>query len=167
MKLSIVVAMAENGVIGVDNKLPWRLPADLKHFRAITMGHPVIMGRKTFESIGRALPGRRNIVVTRNSAYAREGVEVVHSVDEALERCAETNEAFLIGGAILYKEAISHCDRIYLTLVHVNIEGDAFFPPLETNHWQEIDRSPHLPDEHNPHAYDFIIYERKASDQHA
>ncbi|HVK55350.1 MAG TPA: dihydrofolate reductase [Burkholderiales bacterium] len=160
MKLSIVVAMAENGVIGVDNKLPWRLPADLKHFRAITMGHPVIMGRKTFESIGRALPGRRNIVVTRNSDYAAEGAEVVHSVDEALERCSGTNEAFLIGGAILYKEAISHCDRIYLTLVHVKVEGDAFFPLLDVNHWQEIERSPHLSDELNPHAYDFVIYER-------
>ena len=166
MRLSLIVAMAENRAIGVDNRLPWHLPADLKHFRALTMGHPIIMGRKTFDSIGRILPGRRNIVVTRNRDYARENVEMVHSLDEALDRCKEESEVFVIGGAHLYDDAIHRVDRIYLTLVHTTVEGDVFFAALDPSCWREVDRVPHPADPHNAHAYDFIVYDRKLRPVH-
>ena len=130
-RLSLIVAMARNRAIGVDNHLPWHLPADLKHFRALTMGHPIIMGRKTFDSIGRVLPGRRNIVVTRNRDYRPDGVEIVHSVEEALEKCRDENEAFVIGGAHLYQDAIHRVSRIYVTEVHAEVKGDVFFSEID------------------------------------
>ena len=160
MRLSLIVAMAENRAIGVDNRLPWHLPADLRHFRALTMGHPIIMGRRTFDSIGRVLPGRRNIVVTRNRDYAKDGVEIVHSLDEALDRCREEGEAFMIGGAHLYETAIHHADRIYLTQVHATVQGDVFFPVLDTSHWRETERLSHPADPLNAHTYDFVVYDR-------
>lgn len=161
MMLSLIVAMAENRVIGANNRLPWHLPADLKHFRALTMGHPIIMGRKTFDSIGRVLPGRRNIVVTRNPEYKVEGLEIAHSLEGALELCGSESEAFIIGGAHLYEAALPHVQRIYLTLVHTVVEGDVLFPALDPSAWQVRETTSHGADEKNPCAYDFVIYERR------
>ncbi|MBA2690821.1 MAG: dihydrofolate reductase [Burkholderiales bacterium] len=161
MRLSLIVAMAENRAIGVANRLPWHLPADLKHFRSLTMGHPIIMGRKTFDSIGRVLPGRRNIVVTRNPEYVKPGVTIAHSLDEAFDYCKAESEAFVIGGADVYRAAIERADRIYLTLVHSVTEGDVFFSAIDESQWQEIERVAYPADPHNAHAYDFIVYDRK------
>jgi len=160
MRLSLIVAMAKNRVIGVDNQLPWHLPADLKHFRTLTMGHPIIMGRKTFDSIGRVLPGRRNIVVTRNRNYRFDAVEIVHSLDEALEICRDENEAFVIGGAHLYEDAMHRVSRIYVTEVHAEVKGDVFFPAIDPSRWQETGRVAHHADPHNAYAWDFVIYDR-------
>ena len=162
-RVSLILAMSENGVIGVASSLPWHLPAELRHFRAITMGHPIIMGRHTHESIGRVLPGRRNIVVTRNPNYASGGVEVMHSLIEASERCADAEEIFVIGGAQLFTEALDHAERIYLTLVHTVVEGDAYFPTLPPEMWRETTRVPSAADTKNPLACEFIIYERTKS----
>ena len=162
MSLSLIVAMAENRVIGVNNRLPWHLPADLKHFRALTMGHPILMGRKTFDSIGRVLPGRRNIVVTRNPAYKSDGVEIAHSLHEASRLCPDEREAFVIGGAHLYEAALPHAQRIYLTLVHTVVQGDVLFPALDESVWRIRETIAHAADEQNAHAYDFVVYERKA-----
>ena len=160
-RLSLIVAMAENCAIGVANRLPWHLPVDLKYFRALTMGHPIIMGRKTFDSIGRVLPGRRNIVVTRNRKYARDGAEIVHSLDEALARCTGENEAFVIGGAELFKDAACRADRLYLTLVRTVVAGDVFFTEFSASQWQEGSRITHPADTRNAFACDFIVYDRK------
>lgn len=144
MKLAIIVAAARNGVIGLNNQLPWHLPQDLKYFKAVTFGKPVIMGRKTYESIGRPLPGRANIVITRDKQWsAAEGVVVVHSVDEALnearrvlnESSSGLDEAMIIGGAEIYRDTLSIADRVYLTRVLRDFEGDAWFPSLEENEW--------------------------------
>ena len=161
MRLSLIVAMAKNRAIGVDNHLPWHLPADLKHFRALTMGHPIIMGRKTFDSIGRVLPGRRNIVLTRNRDYRRDGAEIVHSLDEALEKCRDETEAFVIGGAHLYEDAIHRVSRIYVTEVHADAKGDVFFPEIDPSRWQETERLHNPADAQNAYAWDFVIYDRK------
>ncbi len=129
-KVSLIVALSENLVIGKDNKLPWHISEDLKRFKEVTKGHPVIMGRKTFESIGRPLPGRLNIVITRNSGWKQEGVEVVSSLDEAIKlaKQKDTEEIFVIGGGQIFEEAIKLADKLYLTIVHENIEGDTYFP---------------------------------------
>lgn len=131
MTLSIIVAMAENRIIGKDNRLPWHLPEDLKHFKEITMGKPVIMGRKTYESIGRPLPGRENIVLTRNKSYQAKGAKVISSLQEAIKACPSAEEIFIIGGAELYKETLSKADRLYLTVIHKDFEGDAYFPKVD------------------------------------
>ena len=159
--LSIIVAMAKNRVIGRDNQLPWHLPADLRHFKQTTMGHPIIMGRKTYESIGRPLPGRQNIVITRNPDFQAEGCLVVHSLQEALAAVPEAEEVFIIGGASLYREALPLADRIYLTLVDAEVEGDTFFPELDASEWQEVRRETFTPDEKNPFGYAFIEFVRK------
>ncbi|MFB1035373.1 MAG: dihydrofolate reductase, partial [Sinobacterium sp.] len=130
MGLSLIVARASNGVIGKDNQLPWRLSEDLKYFKAVTMGKPVIMGRKTFESIGRPLPGRQNIVVTRNLDFMSAGITVVHSIDAAIAAANEAAEIMLIGGTELYTLSLALADRIYLTAIHQDFDGDAHFPPL-------------------------------------
>ena len=156
MKISIIVAMAENRVIGRDNGLPWHLPADLKHFKAITMGKPIIMGRKTWESIGRPLPGRTNIVVTRSPDYTAEGCVVVHSFEQALAAAAQHDEAMVIGGAEFYRQVLPQANTLYLTLVHETIEGDTYFPALDETQWQEVERTDFEADEQNPHAYSFI-----------
>ena len=128
MKISIIVAMADKRVIGHDNRLPWHLPADLKHFKATTMGKPIIMGRKTWESIGRPLPGRTNIVVTRDPRYTADGCVVVHSIDAALQACSGNEEVMVIGGAEFYRQVLPEASTLYLTLVHDEFEGDALFP---------------------------------------
>src|SRR5690606_3178604 len=132
-----------NGVIGRDNALPWRLPADLKRFRRITIGHPIVMGRRSYEAIGRPLPGRTNIVVTRRADYTAPGCTVVHSLEEALARAAASPEAFVIGGAQLYAEALPRAYRLYLTRVHAEIPGDTLFPAVDWASWREIERERH------------------------
>ena len=159
--VSLIAAMAENRVIGVNNTLPWRLPADLRHFRQLTTGHHVIMGRRNYESIGKPLPDRTNIVVTRNTEYRAPGCEIKHSLVDALQDIQDDTEVFVIGGAEIYRQAMSDADRIYLTLVHANISGDTFFPEFDTREWNEISRTRHKADEKNPHAYSFVTYDRK------
>ena len=160
MILSIIVAAAENGVIGRDNGLAWRLSSDLKHFKALTTGHTILMGRRTFESIGRALPNRRNIVITRDPAYRAEGCEVAHGVDEALAMTRDEEEVFVTGGGIIYAETWERADRLYLTVVHATVEGDTRIPPVLPGRWREIGREDHPADEKNEYAYSFVNYER-------
>lgn len=162
-KISAIVAMSENHVIGDDNQLPWHLPADLKHFKTITSGHPILMGRKTYESIGRPLPNRTNIIITRNPSYEAPGCIVVQSINEAVESAASigSNEIFIIGGAEVYKQLLPNIERIYLTVVHDVFDGDAFFPEFNANDWIEKERVKHDADENNEYAYSFILMERR------
>ncbi len=168
MKLSMIVAVAENGVIGRNNALPWYLPNDLKYFKQTTMGKPVIMGRKTYESIGKPLPGRTNIVITRQADYQPEGVKVVSSVEAARELAESVclidgqEEAMIMGGAEIYALALPHTDRLYLTEVHADVEGDAFFPEYDKSLWQEVAREDFAAEGPNPYNYSFVVYEAKA-----
>ncbi|KGK40971.1 dihydrofolate reductase [Nitrincola sp. A-D6] len=164
--LSIIVAQSQNRVIGVNNKLPWYLPEDLKYFKQITQGKPIIMGRKTYESIGRPLPGRTNIVITRDSSYQLPGIKVVHTLDQALELAEQqalvdgSEEVLVIGGSEIYALALPQADRLYVTQVHASIAGDAFFPVLEADQWQEMLRQDFSADGPNPYDYSFIVYQR-------
>jgi dihydrofolate reductase len=168
--VSLIAALAENRVIGRDNALPWRLPEDLKYFRAVTLGKPVIMGRKTWESLGRPLPGRTNIVVTRQAGYVPPGsdgnVRVVLSLPEAIALGSEiaqrdgAGECVVIGGAEIYAQALPLCTRMYLTEVHAVVEGDAFFPGFDATAWRESKRERHAAAGSNPHDYSFVVYER-------
>jgi dihydrofolate reductase len=166
MKLSVIVAMAANRVIGHENRLPWHLPADLQHFKQITMGKPILMGRKTYESIGRPLPGRTNIVITRDKNYVAEGCVVVHSMEEALKAAADSEEVMVIGGAEFYRQALPYAVTLYLTIVEGDFEGDAFFPELDDKQWHEVERTDYQPDEKNPHAYSFVRLERNRVPEH-
>ncbi len=158
-RLSLIAAVAANGVIGSDNALPWRLPEDLKRFKALTLGHPVIMGRKTYESIGRPLPGRRNIIVTRNAAYAAEGCETASSLGNALAACNGTaEEVFVIGGAQIYAEALPLAQRLYLTEIGRDFPGDARFPEFDRGAWRETAREWHRAEEGI--EFDFAVYDR-------
>lgn len=161
MTLTIVVAVARNGVIGRDNGLPWHLPADLAFFRRTTMGRPVIMGRRTYQSIGRPLPGRHNIVVTGNPAYEVPGCTVVHSLESALAAAGSAPEVMLIGGASLFAQAMDRVDRIVLTEVDAEPEGDVFFPALDASNWREVWSECHEADDRNAHPYRFRILERR------
>jgi dihydrofolate reductase len=161
MILSLIVAASANGAIGKDNHLPWRLPADLKRFKALTLNHPVIMGRKTFESIGKPLPGRTNLVVTNQPNLKACGCLVAHSLEEALERCRDEEEVFVIGGETLYREALPLAGRIYLTSIHQDFEGDRFLFPIEPDAWHEVAREDHPPGGENVFAYSFVTYERR------
>ncbi|MFV1973168.1 MAG: type 3 dihydrofolate reductase [Thiohalobacterales bacterium] len=160
MKLSIVVAMAANHVIGRDNQLPWHLPADLKHFKQLTTGKPILMGRKTWESIGRPLPERTSIVITSDPDYTAAGCVVVHSIDAALRAAEHHDEVMVIGGSELYRQVLPQVSTIYLTRVHADIEGDAVFPKLDDSEWREVERTDCEPDENNAHVYSFITLER-------
>jgi len=160
MTLSLIVAVDENNGIGKDNKLPWHLPADLKHFKALTTGHPIIMGRKTFESIGKALPNRRNIVISRQTDYVAEGVSVVSSLDEAFRICKTDDESFVIGGAEIFKYALPLANILYLTVIHHEFNADTFFPEINKENWIEAESTTHEPDEKNIYAYTFIKYVR-------
>ncbi len=157
--ISLVAAMAKNRVIGLDNKMPWHLPADLKHFKAVTMSKPIIMGRKTFESIGRALPGRRNIVISRNTNFVAEGCELVHSIDAAIAATQDEQEIMIIGGGFLYQQMIKHADRLYLTFIDLDIAGDTCFPAFEDLNLTQIDSESHASDEKNPYPYQFVTYQ--------
>lgn len=159
-KLSIIVAISANNAIGKDNQLLWHLPADLKHFKEITTGHTIIMGRKTYDSIGKPLPNRRSIVITRNPDLKIEGVEVVTSLKAAIELCKSDDEAFIIGGAEIYQQALPFTTHIYLTRVHQSYEADAFFPELDQTTWNEINSASHPADEKNKVAYSFSTLER-------
>lgn len=161
--IAIVVAIAENNVIGKDNQLIWHLPADLRHFKQKTIGHPMIMGRKTFESIGKPLPGRTTIIVTRQEDYQVEGCIVVNSVEEALGKgkALDSEQVSIVGGAEIYKQALPHVDMIYLTEVHHTFDGDTFFPELKKEEWQEVSSESHQPDEKNKYAYTFKELLRK------
>lgn len=151
--------MARNRVIGHQNKMPWYLPAELAYFKRITLGHPIIMGRKTFESIGRPLPGRQNIVVSRNAGFIASGVTVVHSINNAMAQ-AGAADAFVIGGATLYLEALPNVDKLYLTEVDATPEGDTFFPALNEHEWREISRERREKDEHNLLAVEYVVLDR-------
>ena len=160
MILTIIVAMARNRVIGRDNALPWQLPADLQHFRRITLGKPVVMGRKTHESIGRPLPGRDNIIVSTDRNYHATGCRVMHSIKNTLASLQQMPEVMVIGGASLYRETLACAGRIYLTLVHADIMGDTWFPELDACQWRQISREDFPADERNNYAYSFILLER-------
>ncbi|SCZ58418.1 type 3 dihydrofolate reductase [Thiohalomonas denitrificans] len=161
MRISIIAAMAEDRVIGIENRLPWSLPADMQWFRRHTLGKPVIMGRKTFESIGRPLPKRTNVVVTGDPSYRAEGCRVVHSIDAALEAAQPAEEVMVIGGATFYQQILPRADRLYLTRVHAVIEGDAWFPSIDSSEWRETEREERPADADNPHGMAFQVLERK------
>ena len=169
MKLALVVAQSENRVIGRNNNLPWHLPEDLKYFKSVTMGKAIIMGRKTFESIGRPLPGRTNIVVTRNQEYRFKGVDIVHDLQEAIDKVKSLSlingwdEAMIIGGSQLYEQALPLADRLYLTQVHHQVDGDAYFPAINEQDWEKVDSKSFESDDANPYNYSFIVLNRKSA----
>ncbi len=165
MITSIIVAASENNVIGKNNRLPWHLPADLKYFKNTTWALPIIMGRKTFESIGKPLPGRHNIVITRKQDYKFDGATVVNSLHEAMKAAEsnEVNEMFIIGGAELFKTTMNQAQRIYLTRVHANIDGDVFFPALNKGEWELVFENNMEADEKNEYALSFQVWEKKNS----
>ena len=160
MLLSIIVAMDRQGTIGRENGLPWRLSADLKHVKAITMGKPIIMGRKTHESIGKPLPGRENIIISRNSDYKSEGCMVFTDIEDALEYCHYHDEVIIMGGAELYQQTLSRATRIYLTEVHAEVQGDAYFPRYKPDQWREVNRVDYYKDEKNEFDYSFVVLDR-------
>ena len=168
MRLAMIAAQSLNRVIGINNKLPWYLPGDLKYFKQVTLGKPIVMGRKTFESIGRPLPGRTNIVITRDIEWAHPGVRVVHGLDEGVELAESlahidgVEEAVVIGGAEIYSLCLPRADRLYLTQVHAEVEGDAFFPAFNPDDWHEVARDDFKAEGPNPYDYSFIVLDRVA-----
>jgi dihydrofolate reductase len=158
--ISIIVAMAENHVIGRNNELPWRLPADLQHFKTLTVGKPIIMGRRTWESLPGLLPDRRHIVLTRDAGYVAEDCLVVHTMEEAISAAGDVPEVMIIGGSNLYQQFLPVAHRIYLTLVHAEVQGDALFPDYDESCWREEARETHPPDENNPYPYTFLALSR-------
>lgn len=162
MIISLIWAMDENRLIGVENRLPWKLPADMKWFRRHTLGKPIIMGRKTFDSFGgRALPERSNIVVTRDKNYQADGALVVYSIEEALQAAGDAEEVMIIGGASFYEQLLPRAERLYITQVHGKFEGDAWFPEFEMDEWQEVTREDHTADEKNAYDCTFLRFERR------
>jgi dihydrofolate reductase len=162
-RLSIIAAMAKNRVIGVHNSIPWHLPSELKLFKSITMGHHIVMGRNTWESMRRLLPGRTTVIVTRQRDYKVAGATVVHSIEEAIAACAGDDEIFVIGGAQLYNTALPVADRIYLTTVDAEIEGDTFMPDIDLSEWQVHSSQAFSADDRNPYAFELTVYDRKAA----
>ena len=158
--IGLVVAMSEGRVIGAGGRLPWHLPADLRHFRTLTLGKPIVMGRRTFESIGRPLPGRTNIVVTRDPELRGAGVWVARDLEAALAVAQPLGEVMVIGGASIYAGVLPLCERIYLTEVHAKISGDTWFPDYDAGEWRERDRIDHPPDPANRYPYSFVVLER-------
>lgn len=159
--LSIIAALSDNRVIGRDNQLPWRMPADLAHFKRLTMGKPIIMGRCTWESLPGLLPHRTHVVVTRDRDYVVEGGLVVHSIQQALELVGDVEEMMVVGGANLYAQTLPLASRMYLTVVHDFFDGDTAFPDYEEAEWQEVSRQSHAADARNPHAYSFLTLARR------
>ena len=160
VSLSIISAMDENRLIGQRNALPWHLPADLAFFKRTTLGKPVLMGRKTYESIGKPLPGRRNVIISRDTGYRAEGCEVCCSIDQAMQLVDDVPEAMLIGGASLYTQTLDLADHLYITEIKAVFEGDAWFPKIDPMRWQETWREEHTADEKNPYSYAFVKYTR-------
>ncbi|MBE4589920.1 type 3 dihydrofolate reductase [Vibrio navarrensis] len=159
MLISMIAAMAENRIIGKENQMPWHLPADFAWFKSCTMGKPVVMGRKTFESIGRSLPGRKNIVISRDAALSIEGVSIVNSIEAALTEAGDSEEVMIIGGGSIYAECLPKADRLYLTFIDANVDGDTQFPKWGEG-WHESHREHYSADEKNRFAMDFVILER-------
>ncbi|HEY5019895.1 MAG TPA: dihydrofolate reductase [Steroidobacteraceae bacterium] len=159
-RIALVVAIADNGVIGRDGGLPWHLPDDLKHFKSVTLGKPLLMGRRTFESIGKPLPGRRNLVLTRGTLAIADGVETVASIDAARALVADASELCVIGGAAVFAQLLPEATRIYLTRVHGEVEGDVHFPPWDAAHWRETERLEHPADARHAYAMSFVTLER-------
>jgi dihydrofolate reductase len=160
MKVSMIVAASANNVIGADAGLPWRLPEDLRRFKEITMGKPMIMGRLTFETIGKALPGRRSIVLTRQADYEQEGIDVVTTVEAALELAGDADEVMIIGGGKVYEQFLPMTDRIYLTRVHEEFDGDTFFPEIDEDEWRIVSSEPMPPNDQRPFSISFQTLER-------
>jgi dihydrofolate reductase len=165
-RIALIWAMARNRIIGRENSLPWRLPVDMQHFRQLTLHHPVLMGRKTFESLRRPLPDRTNIIISRDPSYSAPGILVAHTIDEALKVArqhlpAGDPQIFVIGGENLYAQMLPRADRLYVTLVDADVDGDARFPEFDWSEWREIGRQRHLADENNPYACTFVSLERK------
>ena len=160
MRLSIIVAMDLNGVIGRDNDLPWRLPLDLARFKRLTMGHHLVMGRRTFTSIGRPLPGRTIVVLSRGEPALPAGVALASSLDEALSLCHGDDEVFLAGGAAVFAEGLRRAQRIYLTRLHAAFTGDVHFPPFDETAWRLVDQEDHDADDRHPCAFSFLTYDR-------
>ncbi|MEX1032163.1 MAG: type 3 dihydrofolate reductase [Cellvibrionaceae bacterium] len=169
MRICLIAALSSNGVIGRDNQMPWHLPCDLKHFKRVTSGKPILMGRKTFESIGRPLPGRTNVVITHQNAWRAKGVEVVHGLAEGLALAESLplndsdEEVMVIGGAQIYREALSAAQRLYLTRVHARVEGDTYFPEIRDDEWREVSREEHKAEATNPYDHSFVVLDRIAS----
>jgi dihydrofolate reductase len=161
LKISLIVAMAKNRVIGADGRIPWHLPSELKLFKRLTMGHHIVMGRKTYESIDRLLPGRTTVIVTRQRDYHVPGAIVAHSVKEALAACKDDDECFVIGGADLFRETLPIAHRLHLTVVDAEPEGDTFMPAFDMGDWTEISSQAFAADEKHAHAYRHAVYERK------
>ena len=157
--ISLVAAMAKNRIIGKNNGMPWHLPADLKHFKAVTLGKPIIMGRKTYESIGRPLPGRKNIVISRNSDYKLEGCDTVTSFEAAMALVADIEEVMIVGGGFLYSQVLPLANKLYLTFIDLKVDGDTQFPEFEQLALTEIKRESFQSDEKNPHNYEFVDYQ--------
>jgi dihydrofolate reductase len=166
MTVSLIVAVSSNGTIGREGGLPWYLPADLRHFKRTTMGHHLIIGRRTWEEVGKPLPGRTMVVVTRSRNFAPEGAQVVRSVEQALELAAEDDEPFIGGGSQIYQIALARdlVDRIYLTRIHAEVEGDTYFPDFDLEEWDLVSEEHHDADEKNEYPYSFLIYDRKQGD---
>ena len=163
MTVSLVVAASTNNVIGRDGGLPWHLPDDLRHFKRITTGKPLIMGRRTFESIGKPLPERQNIVMTRDPDYAAEGCDVVSSVDEALELAGDAEEVMVIGGGQVYRDFLPRADRIYMTRVQAEVQGDTLFPDFDKNAWRLVSSEHHAADDRHGYAFEMMVFERRVA----
>ena len=160
MKLSIIVAMDQKGVIGFKNALPWHLSSDLQNFKSVTIGKPIVMGRKTWESIGRPLPGRDNIIITRNPDYSADGCVVCHSLEEALQPYSASPEVVIIGGHDIFRSALDMADRLYLTEVHADVLGDTWFPVFDRSEWKASERQEFAADEKNDFPFSFTLLER-------
>lgn len=162
MKISMIAAMTDDRVIGIENRLPWKLPNDMKWFRQHTLGKPIIMGRKTFESFGaKPLPDRTNIIITRDASYQARDSIVVNSIDEALQAAGDVEEVMIIGGASFYEQMLPRAERLYLTYVHAKVEGDAWFPEIDLSEWKETERIDCETDEKNALSHSFVILDRK------
>ncbi|TPH12195.1 type 3 dihydrofolate reductase [Litorilituus lipolyticus] len=159
--LSMIVATAADNVIGKDNDMPWHLPADLAYFKKVTLGKPVIMGRKTFESIGRPLPGRRNIVISRDESYKRDGIDTVTSVEQALALVQDVEEIMVIGGGAIYKHCLPAATRLYITHIKASIDGDTRFPEYDDGSWQKVSSEVRDSDDKNAYELDFCVYEKR------
>ncbi len=160
MQISLIAAMDRNRVIGKENDIPWRIPNDWKFVRKTTVGRPIILGRKNFESIGRVLPGRRNIILSRDTGLTIEGCEIAHSIQDVFDLCANEAEIFIFGGEQIYKMFMPYVSKMYITKIHHEFEGDTFFPELDRNEWKEISVERGIQDERNPYVYYFHVYER-------
>jgi dihydrofolate reductase len=161
MKISLIVAMASNRAIGLNNQMPWHLSADLKKFKKITMGAPILMGRKTYESIGRPLPGRTNIIISRNPSYSQPGCLVFNDIDQALASCADADEVFVIGGSDFYRAMLPVAGTLYLTLIHQEFPGDTFFPEIDAKQWIEVEREDIQDDPDAAFSYSFVKLEKQ------